>query len=722
MSGGFVPWSLPAAVGLAGGIVLAAQARPVGLLLALPLLALVRRSNWTLWLLIFLAAGYLRYAHWHGRPDPLAQLIGQELVVSGWSDGRQLRLDEPRGVEVVLSPAGAVATGPATVRGRLERPRGRRNPGGFDYRGYLRRRGVTAQLFVEEVLASRPTTTVRERFRRGVVRGLEHRQAALMQAMTLGIRDDLGALRTVFAASGLAHVLALSGLHVGVLMLALGLLLRPLGPRRYPLMLLAVVGFVALVGVSPSVLRAASMVAAALLALWFGAGRIEVWPTLALAGILTLLYNPSWLFDLSFQLSYLAVVGMLLFTPPLMGRVLGAAPRAFPWWHWRKVVLGSVVASSAAQALSLPLVASAFGSLPLFSPWVNVLAVPLATVLVPLGFLAALSGLVSLSLAGLVNRLTGALAGLLLRLADVAAGFPTLVWGEVEPIGYGLFYLGVAGIALAVRGAIRPWRGLSVASTAMLASMVAIPAHPPPEVIFMDVGQGDSVLIRLPGRHEILVDGGGTPFSDFDVGARTVVPALRALGVDELELVVASHADADHIEGLAAVLASVAVGELVIGVPEPDRSVFRALIAVAESRRVPIRTVVRGEVLEVGAARLEILNPPRQPFGATNDNSVAFSLWWRGRSVALFLGDLPARVERDLAVPDVELLMVPHHGSSSSSSAWLLEASRPERAVVSVGRNGFGHPHGQVMERLGRYGVAVETTWDQGAVRIPLDP
>ena len=121
-------------------------------------------------------------------------------------------------------------------------------------------------------------------------------------------------------------------------------------------------------------------------------------------------------------------------------------------------------------------------------------------------------------------------------------------------------------------------------AAATLASWLQAPSHAAPEIVFIDVGQGVSALIHLPGRVEILVDGGGSPFSDFDVGGRTVVPTLTALGVDELELVIASHADSDHIEGLTSVLEALPVQALAIGIPAWDKEVFRELMAVAERR------------------------------------------------------------------------------------------------------------------------------------------
>ena len=279
--------------------------------------------------------------------------------------------------------------------------------------------------------------------------------------------------------------------------------------------------------------------------------------------------------------------------------------------------------------------------------------------------------------------------------------------------------LGAFALALVSLGKLRLWRGLLVVAAALSASTFTPAPHSDAEIVFLDVGQGDSTLIRLPHRTEILVDGGGTPFSDFDVGENTVVPSLRALGVDELELVIASHADTDHIEGLASVLRELPVGGLVIGYPSGDSEAFGALIDAAETHGVPITEVRRGEVLNIGDARLDILNPPMQPFEASNDNSVAFVLNALG-SKALFLGDLPSEIEDTLAVPDVDVLLVAHHGSRFSTSDALLTAAKPEQAVLSYGRSNYGHPNPDVLERLKTSGVAVFATHEAGAVRLPL--
>jgi len=733
--GPFVPWALPAAGGVVLGVASCAWSGPLAAALwsAAALLGLALAPGRRLVLLALLAAavGAGRYALWQARPDRLGPLLGEERVFRGESDGHTLRLVSPHGLRLALVPQGSVPAGRVAVRGTAVRAAGPRNPGGFDLRGYLERRGVEGRLLVAEVVSASPRRTLLERFRRGVTAGLRPRQAALMEAMTLGVRQDLGDLRSTFAAAGLAHVLALSGLHVGVLMAALGRAAAGLGRRRYPLLAAATAGYVWLVGPTPSVLRAAVMVLAGLAGLAAGYGRIQAWPSLALAALVTLLLSPGQLLDPSFQLSYLAVGGMLLLAPALLRR-LGRPPSGGrgppPAWPARlvRLALPALVASTAAQIPSLSLVAGSFGRVPLVSPLVNLVAVPLAGVLVPLGFAAALLGLLAPPAAALLNHVTGPLASLLLALAAVGSRLPHLGWGEVAPLGHACFALALAALALWLHGRLRAWRALLVALCAGGVCFAAGPAHSVPEVVFLDVGQGDATLIRLPGRVEVLVDGGGTPFSDRDVGAQVVLPALRALGVRALDVVVATHADLDHVEGLATVLTELPVGTLVMGPPWPRAAIDGRLRAIAAARGIPVHRARRGEIWRFGrgrrAAELDVLHPPAGALPTSNENSIALLLRYGGAPQVLMLGDAPATVERTLAVPHVPVLKVAHHGSRFSTSEELLRAARPALAVISVGANHYGHPDSGVLERLSARGVQVLDTRSGGAIRLPLSP
>lgn len=765
-SGGFVPWSEPLAVGLGIGVATAATARgpvalPIALLAAgLGLAALAvrlpRRRGLVLVALLGFVLGGTRYLVWAAGADPAAALVGQSTVFEGRSDGRVLRLRRPLRATVVPVPRGAVPAGEVRVRGVLERELGTRNPGGFDYDGYLQRQGVAARLFVDAVVSLEPRVPLIDRFRRGARAGLPEQRAALMEAIALGVRDELGDLRDSFSDSGLAHVLSVSGLHLAVLVAALARLVARLGRLRYPLLMAATTAYVALVGPSPSVLRAACMVLAGLACLALGYQRIEPWPALALAACIGLLLSPASLFDASFQLSYLAVAGMLAFTAPLTRLLQDALPpprrgtrrpssgggrragRGSSAGHrgvgakgpperrgvLRDAVAPALAVSVAAQLPTLSLLAGSFGAVPLASPLVNLAAVPIAGLLVPLGFLASALGLVSLRAATLLNQVVSPFAGALLGLSALGARLPRLPWGHVSGVGHVCFAAALLALALLANGRLSLRAASIVVLVAVCLSALLPPLHAPPEVVFLDVGQGDATLVRLPGRIEVLVDGGGTPFSDYDVGAEVVVPALRSLGVGRLEVVVATHPDTDHVEGLLSVLTSFDVGTLVIGHAAADSTLDAELRALAARRGVSVHEARRGERWRFGRGRsqavFDVLNPTPRSQGSSNDDSVAFLLRYGGTPQVLFLGDLSGTVEAKLAVPHVPVLKVAHHGSAYSTTPALLHAARPSLAIVSVGRNGYGHPSPEALDRLRDAGATVLTTQTHGAVRLPL--
>ncbi len=770
----FVPWPVPLALGLLAGVAAAAPLGPV-VATACGVLLLTCAGGWQLlsrrpWptsvsardvracasllVPVALAAGLglVRAAEPGGTPAA-AELFGQSIAWSGSSDGDVLHVRSPVKVKLALVaprggwPGGEPPVGQLTAEGVAEPAPGKRNPGGFDHAAHLRRRGVAGQLFVQRFSVA-PAVPPRQRVQRGVVVGLGPDTSALMSALTLGIREDLGDLRDVFGASGMAHLLALSGLHVGVLLLAVERLLRSLPKGRTPVLALTTLGFVWLVGPSPSVVRAATMALAGLGSRALGAGRVQPWTALALAVIVGLLLAPQMLHDLSFQLSYLAVAGMLLFLPPWLDRLgLGRRSRrsgpdngggvngaftalAAPELavaagavsrRLRGAVVSGLAVSAAAQLPSLSVVVSSFGVLPLLSPLVNVVAVPLASLLVPLGFLSGMLGLVAEPLARAVNLLTQPLAAALIALARATAAQPKLAWGEVSWLGHLCWAVFVVALGAWAR---TPGRLKHTVLVALAAGGVAwgVPARASaPDVWFLDVGQGDSVLIRLPGGQGVLVDGGGSPFSDFDVGSRVVVPALRALGVTRLAAVIATHPDADHVEGLLAVLHAVPVGLLVTGPPDAAAALDGQLRDLALARGVEVHEARRGErMLLPGGVRLDVLNPPAETSAPANERSVALVLSYNDAPAALLLGDLGVATEPDLAVPPTPLLLAPHHGSRNSTGVELIRAASPAWAVISVGRNQYGHPAPEVVERLEAAGVTVFTTRENGAVRFDL--
>lgn len=745
----FVPWPIPAALGIATGAWAHGADLPVGaggvgfawIAGLVASVALARRlPDRRVWLLLplLLPLGWLRASAREARPEPLAPLTGRTVELAGRSDGRLLRLTVPRGEVVALRPIGEVPRGRVRVRGRLRAARGLRNPGGFHERAWLRRRGGSHVLQVARVrpLATSPpprgradgttgpggspalptaaAASFRDRVRSALVGNLPPEEALLMRALVLGEREEAGDLRDVFARAGLAHLLALSGLHLGVLAGAAGLLLAPLGPARWAMVAGLAVAFAIWIGPTPSLIRAAAMTAALGISAAVGAGRPHAFAALALAAAGTLTMRPDWLGDVSFQLSYGSLLGILALGAPLARRFGTGRPS----WHPLVWVPAGLAVSASATLATLPWTLSTFGEVPVLGPVVNLPALPLASLLVPLGLGAGFLGALWPPLAGPLLAVASPCASLLLAVADAGAHGPTAHWGEVAAVGRALWVLALAPWAWVVRGRLKPWRALCVTACATAASLVTPSPHPPTELVVLDVGQGDAFLLRLPGRREVLIDGGGTPFSDYDVGAGVVVPALRALGVDELELVVASHADADHVEGLATVLREMPALALAYGHAAPGRRAWDELVAVARARDVLLLPLRRGARIEMGEATLHVLHPTERRRGEINEDSVALRVEWRGRSWALLLGDVGARTEREFAIPPTPLLVAPHHGSGHSTSARLLAGATPETVAVSVGTNRYGHPSVDVLERVRAVGAAIRRTDEEGALRF----
>ena len=399
------------------------------------------------------------------------------------------------------------------LKGRIVPPAPPRLPGGLDEQTWLLGQGIRAVFKVETVLEQTPVPDGREVFRTRLRDGLSPRVARMMEALTLGEKRGLGDY-AAFQESGLAHLLALSGLHVGLLAAFFVLLLFPLGPSRYLLALLGLLLYLGLVGPNPSLLRATLMAGLSLLGLFFGLGRSSLLSALGVAFFFQMLLSPWTIFSLSLQLSYLATLGLALGLPALPKAKGGLG-----------VVQGAFWTTLSAQALALPFLLHHFHLLPLLSPLANLLALPLVGVLVPLGFLKLLLG-------DLLAPVVEPLARLLLALTHLFAQGPQLVWGEISFAGFALYYLGLLPLGLALYRKLSWEKALLLTSLPLAFSLLS--AWPKP-VEALRLGQ-DAFFFRLGQREVLFLMGREDP--------EGVARALKALGVGALEVLVAEEGPA----------------------------------------------------------------------------------------------------------------------------------------------------------------------------------
>lgn len=545
---------------------------------------------------------------------------------------------------------------------------------------------------------------------------------ALLVARREGIAPDV---RDAFAASGLVHLLAISGSHVGLLigvLLLLGGVAR-LSVRTTGAAAAAItVAYVLFLGAPHAAVRAALQVVLLMAAKWLQRPARPA-ALMAAAALFVTGLHPEAVLDAGAQLSFAGVAGILWLRP----RLLPALRRA-------PAPIGEMLATSIAATLATsPLAAFHFGQVAPIGIVANLVALPLVGLIVPAAALSLLVSAVSIPVATFLAGGTGLLLDALRITAVLAAAVP---WGHAAVARSAPVRLLVAvaiaacivalleriggrrgGAARRISGPRRPLRpavrhlgvaGCAVAVLIGWPTVIALTAaRGTIQIHMIDVGQGDAFAIRSPRGRWLLVDAG--PRSDrWDAGARTVVPYLRDRGANVLEALVLTHPDADHIGGAAAVMRSLRVRHVIDPGGAAGKAMFIELLRLADAEGIAWTAARAGESVEMDGVRLQMLYPGATSLDGPEDSnasSVVFRLEY-GVFSALFLGDAPAEVERALVHLHGDalrstVLKVGHHGSRTSTSQELLDVVRPTWGLVSLGRhNRFGHPAPEVVGRL----------------------
>jgi competence protein ComEC len=633
------------------------------------------------------------------------------------------------------------------------------NPGGFDYRRFMSLQRVFGSAYVpadrlDIVTDGHPQETsmitrYRIRARAAIQQIPNPNTQAIMKALLIGERSAITPdLRRVFNRCGVGHLLAISGLHIGIVA---GLLIWALqrilnrsntildhGWGRRGATLLAagpIVFYAILAGLSPSTQRALIMVLG-FMATLFIHREGDTFNLLALAAFIMLIWHPPALFTISFQMSFVAVfwiIGGLSITSPERKTSPGRAI------HWPDRIKTFLLVTLWATLGTLPLTMHYFQEISLIGLVANCVFVPL------IGFFVLPCGLCAL----FILPFSEIIAGWGIQLAGWGLGIALQIMQAFDALdGIALTTILPSSLEIlcyyALLGMIVIWRSFRHARWVALLVLIVLAAdvcywcherfwHRDLRVTVMDVGQGSAALVEFPGGETMLIDGGGlTSNRFFDLGARVIAPFLRCRKIMQIDTIVLSHPNSDHMNGLVYPLTHF----------NPQRLLWTGERSATESFRLFYDAVVRSGItvpafgdwpreIQIGGVTMALLHPPagetKNPHlrseDSKNDNSIVLKLTL-GSSSILFPGDIESSAEVELIdgcrseLPS-RVLVAPHHGSRSSSSIAFIAAVKPKIVIFSAGwQNRFGFPHASVLERYQAFGAHTYRTDRDGAIHL----
>ncbi|MBP7056236.1 MAG: DNA internalization-related competence protein ComEC/Rec2 [Candidatus Omnitrophica bacterium] len=665
-----------------------------------------------------------------------------------WKNARGLvRLEEYSARPAPLQYADLV-----TAEGFLSSPAGLKNPGLFNYREYLGSKGIYSVFKVKgEVSHVRDggahlrdpayfSYRLRGKIRNFIDRYMDNPYSGFVKAIIIGDRSELpDNIREDFVRTGTVHIIAISGLNLGIIAAIILFILGIAGvPKRANLIitLIAIAIYSITAGASPPVVRA-SIVFAVYVIGYLIRRDADMLNSLAIAGFFILAYNPKELFDPSFQLSFSSVASIIVLTPRIQNiLMIKSMPREGAIAKLLYYALTSVAVSLAAWAGTWPIVVTYFNIVSPVSILANIVIVPALFVLTVavFGFLLSslLPGVIPASLAygaELITRATFFINGFFAKipLSYFRIGAPetcmvviyyaligSLLIPRTVRLGRINFRRSRIIIAMLIAANILTWQDMFFKTRDKL------------RLTFLDVGQGDSVVLELPSGGNVIIDGGtGTSAGRFDIGKNVVAPYLWNRGIYRLNYVVVTHFHEDHIGGIVYVLENFKVDNVIdAGAPSSGSASYSRYLSAIKRKGIRRIKVREGDVLELEGSRFFILNPQKGEDALTsNDDSIVAKLV-SGPTSVLFCGDIQEKsIKRILSYGEFlrsDIIKIPHHGSNIGDENTVrnfLKIVSPQTAVISNGSGIYGDVGNKpVIDALTSLNIMSYETKDAGAV------
>lgn len=625
------------------------------------------------------------------------------------------------------------------INAKIELPSKARNYMGFDYQRYLKSKKIIATIIdVENVeildvnkanIEKNIFNSVRNNIKKIMYKLLPKDARELAVGMMIGDKEELDANITEnFKNSNLTHMLAVSGAHISYVILGLNLMLKKTSNIFRKIFIICfLIFFVGVTDFTPSVQRASIMAILLLISTMLYRSQ-DTYTSIAFSGLVILIINPYSFFDIGFQLSFGGTIGIVLMYNNLIKRFKTNG-------KLKGYIVSSVCVSVCANLIIIPIMAFNFNTVSL-TFWIsNLLAGPFLGVIIILGFCVYLLSFVIFPVAKIISIPLKYLIYTLLVIVKYCSKIPFSSITIRTPYIFEILIYYIVLYLVFNYAKIKPYlKKLVVVIMIVILitnSCIYIQNHGKMIIYFIDVGQGDSTLIRTAKNKTILIDGGGSENSSFDVGEKTLLPYLLDRKITVLDYVVISHFDTDHCGGILYLMEHIKVKNIIISKQGKESSNYNKFKNIVLDKGISVIFVKKGDKIKIdNETYMDILFPGNNFISDNilNNNSIVTKICYNNFSI-LFTGDVEGIAENEICREynttdklKANILKVAHHGSKTSSTAEFIKMVKPQIALIGVGeKNKFGHPNDGVIQRLKNMNTKIYRTDKMGEIEIQIN-